>query len=116
MLPCLFCRPPHLQATPTPQEFVQYLIDLDPTSQHGRRFDSHFRPQWFTAYFCEADYDYIGRLETLQEDIENIRKSLNISEVNFPKLNIKLMSKLKIFRGQPNFPCTQALTTFPVVK
>ena len=74
-------REPHLQAIPTPREFVQYLLDLNPTSLQGRQFDVHFRPQWFLGYFCEADYNYIGRLETFQQDIDNIRRALNISEV-----------------------------------
>lgn len=86
----------HLQATPTPREFVQYLLDLYPVSNNGRRFDAHFRPQWISGYFCEAHYDYIGRLETFQKDTENIRKALKIPKVDKQNLKyLKTKKKLK---------------------
>ena len=72
--------PLHSGATPTPSEFVQYLV-MEEASSGVSHFDSHFKPQWFTGHFCEADYDYIGRMETFDQDVETIRTKLKIPEV-----------------------------------
>ena len=68
------------QATPTPREFVQYLIsEVETNGAAG--LDSHFKPQWITGCFCDANYDYIGTMETFSRDVENIRKILHIPTV-----------------------------------
>ena len=46
-------------------EFVQYFIH----SQHNNlRRDAHFVPNFEHCRPCEIDYDYIGKLETFEED------------------------------------------------
>jgi hypothetical protein len=76
----LSCSPKNILAIPTPSEFVYYLIS-EGRNKGASHFDAHFKPQWTTGYFCDTEYDYIGRMTTFSKDVANIRKILKIPEV-----------------------------------
>ena len=54
------------------------------------------------AHFCEADYDYFGRMETFEEDVEQIKKKLNIPDV-INVLLVNLLLSLSIYFLIDNF-------------
>lgn len=59
-------------------EFVEYFI----YSQNSNdRRDAHFVPSFEHCRPCEIDYDYIGKLETFQEDTFHILKKLNLENM-----------------------------------
>lgn len=59
------------------EEFVRYFIH----SQHNNmRRDAHFVPNFEHCRPCEIDYDYIGKLETFEEDTLFLLKELKLDE------------------------------------
>jgi hypothetical protein len=59
-------------------EFVEYFI----YSQNSNdRRDAHFVPSFEHCRPCEIDYDYIGKLETFQEDTFHILKKLGLENM-----------------------------------
>ena len=65
-------------------EFVQYIIYLH---KHKQRFDEHWAPYHTLIFPCQIKYDFIGKLENLEEETEQVLLSgfhLNSSNVKFP--------------------------------
>lgn len=59
------------------EEFIQYFIH----SQHNNmRRDAHFVPNFEHCRPCEIDYDYVGKLETFEEDTLFLLKELKLDE------------------------------------
>lgn len=59
------------------EEFVRYFIH----SQHNNmRRDAHFVPNFEHCRPCEIDYDYIGKLETFEEDTLFLLKDLKLDD------------------------------------
>ena len=64
-------------------EFVQYVSE--PDDQLLGRVDDHWRTVTNLCHPCHIRYDYIGKMETIEEDVNNI-----ISVIKTPVRKIKL--------------------------
>ncbi|XP_045199729.2 carbohydrate sulfotransferase 11-like isoform X2 [Mercenaria mercenaria] len=59
------------------EEFVRYFI----RSQHNNmRRDAHFVPNFEHCRPCEIDYEYVGKLETFEEDTIYLLKKLKLDD------------------------------------
>uniref|UniRef100_A0A8W8IVY5 Carbohydrate sulfotransferase n=2 Tax=Magallana TaxID=2171616 RepID=A0A8W8IVY5_MAGGI len=59
-------------------EFVEYFVY---SQNSNERRDAHFVPSFEHCRPCEIDYDYIGKLETFQEDTFHILKKLDLEDM-----------------------------------
>ena len=64
-------------------EFVKYVSEPDDQLSPG--LDNHWKAVDNLFHPCHIRYDYIGKMETIEEDVNNI-----ISVINTPVKNIKL--------------------------
>ncbi|XP_069023934.1 carbohydrate sulfotransferase 12-like isoform X1 [Embiotoca jacksoni] len=68
---------------PTFQQFITYL--LDPETERESIFNEHWRQVYRLCHPCQVKYDFIGRLETLETDAENLLKLLEVDDLlSFP--------------------------------
>ncbi|KAM3623303.1 uncharacterized protein V6R79_009766 [Siganus canaliculatus] len=68
---------------PTFQQFVSYL--LDPETEKENAFNEHWRQVHRLCHPCQVKYDFIGRLETLETDAEQLLRLLDVDRlVRFP--------------------------------
>ena len=66
-------------------EFIQYV--LDPLTTQSAEFNAHWRPCYQLCMPCVVRYDYIGKYETLAQDVRNVLRTLNVSHIHFPTYN-----------------------------
>ncbi|XP_077305272.1 carbohydrate sulfotransferase 12 [Lithobates pipiens] len=72
-----------LGAKPSFSQFIQYL--LDPRTEEQQPFNEHWRQIYRLCHPCQIDYDFIGKLETLDEDASQLLRQLNIDSLfQFP--------------------------------
>lgn len=62
---------------PTFSEFVDYLLSV-----HVTQFNDHWVPYWLHCHVCEMEYDIIGKMETITEDMEFIAKESGLAAAN----------------------------------
>ncbi|XP_067260878.1 carbohydrate sulfotransferase 12-like [Chanodichthys erythropterus] len=63
--------------------FIQYL--LDPQTEKERPFNEHWQQMYRLCHPCQIDYDFVGKLETLDEDTEHLLKILGLEKyIHFP--------------------------------
>ncbi|XP_071957779.1 carbohydrate sulfotransferase 11-like [Antedon mediterranea] len=63
------------------QEFAQYLTDPSEYSS----FDDHWEETYRICSPCKISYNFLGKLETINEDAKYILRSLNVSDtVTYP--------------------------------
>ncbi|XP_063056632.1 carbohydrate sulfotransferase 12-like [Engraulis encrasicolus] len=63
--------------------FIQYL--LDPNTERRHPYDIHWRQVHRMCHPCQINYDFVGNLETLDEDTEHLLRILRVDNVvNFP--------------------------------
>lgn len=63
--------------------FIQYL--LDPHTEKLAPFNEHWRQVYRLCHPCQIDYDFVGKLETLDEDAAQLLRSLKVdSQLHFP--------------------------------
>lgn len=75
--------------TPTFAHFVQYL--LDPDTERELPFNEHWRQVYRLCHPCQIDYDFVGHLETAEEDAEHLLRQLRVDNVvEFPTSNRNL--------------------------
>ncbi|XP_015232860.1 PREDICTED: carbohydrate sulfotransferase 12 [Cyprinodon variegatus] len=68
---------------PTFHQFITYL--LDPQTEKESIFNEHWRQVYRLCHPCQVKYDFIGRLETLETDSEQLLKLLKVDHlVRFP--------------------------------
>uniref|UniRef100_A0A3P9M7B9 Carbohydrate sulfotransferase n=1 Tax=Oryzias latipes TaxID=8090 RepID=A0A3P9M7B9_ORYLA len=68
---------------PTFQQFIAYL--LDPETEKDGIFNEHWRQVYRLCHPCQVKYDFIGHLETLEEDTERLLKILKVDHLlHFP--------------------------------
>ncbi|KAM9472447.1 carbohydrate sulfotransferase 12-like [Salvelinus alpinus] len=68
---------------PSFSEFVQYL--LDPQTESDAPFNEHWRQVYRLCHPCQIQYDFVGQLETVQEDAEQLLRVLKVDNVvDFP--------------------------------
>ena len=62
---------------PTFSEFVDYLLRT-PVDQ----YNDHWVPYWLHCHLCEIEYDVIGKMETINEDIDFITEKSGLAALN----------------------------------
>ncbi|XDV14683.1 hypothetical protein PO909_014896 [Leuciscus waleckii] len=63
--------------------FIQYL--LDPQTEKKNPFNEHWQQMYRLCHPCQIDYDFIGKLETLDEDTEHLLRILGLDKyIHFP--------------------------------
>ncbi|KAL1005206.1 hypothetical protein UPYG_G00056010 [Umbra pygmaea] len=71
---------------PSFSEFVQYL--LDPETERTQPFNEHWRQVYRLCHPCQIHYDFIGTLENLEEDSDQLLRILGVEdEISFPTSN-----------------------------
>lgn len=64
-------------------EFIRFLLDRK-TEQGG--YNEHWRPFFDLCYPCHIHYNFIGKYESLDEDVEGLLKLLQVDDwIRFPK-------------------------------
>lgn len=68
---------------PTFQQFITYL--LDPETERENIFNEHWRQVYRLCHPCQVKYDFIGKLETLETDAEDLLKLMEVDHLlRFP--------------------------------
>lgn len=68
---------------PTFAQFVHYL--LDPQTEKDMPFNEHWRQVYRLCHPCQIQYDFVGHLETADEDAEHLLRLLRVDNVvEFP--------------------------------
>ena len=62
---------------PTFSEFVEYLLRT-PVDQ----YNDHWVPYWLHCHICDIEYDVIGKMETINEDIDFITEQSGLAAFN----------------------------------
>ncbi|KAK9980672.1 hypothetical protein ABG768_000263 [Culter alburnus] len=63
--------------------FIQCL--LDPQTEKEKPFNEHWQQMYRLCHPCQIDYDFVGKLETLDEDTEHLLKILGLEKyIHFP--------------------------------
>nr|XP_033769953.1 LOW QUALITY PROTEIN: carbohydrate sulfotransferase 12-like [Geotrypetes seraphini] len=64
-------------------KFIQYL--LDPLTEKKSPFNEHWRQVYRLCHPCQIEYDFIGKLETLDEDAVELLRLLGVDkQFHFP--------------------------------
>ncbi|XP_016106139.1 carbohydrate sulfotransferase 12-like [Sinocyclocheilus grahami] len=64
--------------------FIKYL--LDPQTEEEKPFNEHWQQMYRLCHPCQIEYDFVGKLETLDEDTEHLLKILGMeNQVRFPQ-------------------------------
>lgn len=67
----------------TLNEFIQYVISLRKTRKEP--FNSHWDNFYKLCFPCLVDYDFIGKFDSLNEDIHSVLKHLGVeNQIHFP--------------------------------
>ncbi|KAM9305997.1 carbohydrate sulfotransferase 12 [Gastrophryne carolinensis] len=70
-------------AIPTFAQFIQYLLDA--RTEEQKPFNEHWRQVYRLCHPCQIDYDFVGKLETLDEDALQLLRQLDIDSLfQFP--------------------------------
>ncbi|XP_063041344.1 carbohydrate sulfotransferase 12 [Engraulis encrasicolus] len=68
---------------PTFTNFLQYI--LDPNTEKSAPYNEHWRQVHRMCHPCQINYDFVGKLETLDEDVEHLLRILRVDNVvQFP--------------------------------
>ncbi|XP_064171693.1 carbohydrate sulfotransferase 12-like [Anguilla rostrata] len=68
---------------PSFSHFIQYL--LDPKTEKQRPFNEHWKQVYRLCHPCQIKYDFIGKLETVDEDAEHLLRILQVDNIiHFP--------------------------------
>lgn len=62
------------------KEFADYIIDL-PRSRHQRKFNGHWKSVFDICLPCNIEYDFIGKLETFQDDIKLLTNKTSLGRI-----------------------------------
>ncbi|XP_069133790.1 carbohydrate sulfotransferase 14-like [Argopecten irradians] len=66
-------------------EFIQHVIESETSGKHR---NPHWYPMFDGCRPCRLQYDFIGKIESFKEDLENLLKSQNLQEVvDISKMN-----------------------------
>ncbi|CAH2307316.1 carbohydrate sulfotransferase 12 [Pelobates cultripes] len=68
---------------PSFSQFIQYL--LDEKTEEQKPFNEHWRQIYRLCHPCQIEYDFVGKLESLDEDAALLLRQLNIDSLfQFP--------------------------------
>ncbi|XP_029594458.1 carbohydrate sulfotransferase 12 [Salmo trutta] len=71
---------------PSFSEFVRYL--LDPQTEQEQPFNEHWRQVYRLCHPCQIQYDFIGTLENLEDDSDQLLRILGLEDqIKFPSSN-----------------------------
>ncbi|XP_012987032.3 carbohydrate sulfotransferase 12 [Esox lucius] len=71
---------------PSFSEFVKYL--LDPETEQKQPFNEHWRQVYRLCHPCQIQYDFIGTLENLEADSDQLLRILGLEDqIDFPPSN-----------------------------
>ena len=71
------------------EEFVRYAIDTHPAKQN-----EHWQPYGQLCSFCNINYDFIGKYETLENDARFVLNRIGARQIKFPRTSfVKSSSK-----------------------
>ena len=70
-----------LERPPNPEEFIQYILNLA-DSVGIQNLNKHIRPMWTMCPFCSIQFDVIGHLEEMDEDVTFILSTMNLTVIN----------------------------------
>ncbi|CAB1344105.1 unnamed protein product [Coregonus sp. 'balchen'] len=71
---------------PSFSEFVRYL--LDPQTEQEQPFNEHWRQVYRLCHPCQIQYDFIGTLENLEDDSDQLLRILGLEDqIKFPPSN-----------------------------
>ena len=62
---------------PTFSQFVDYLL-----REEVKEYNDHWVPYWLHCHVCEMEYDVIGKMETLEEDMNFIAETSGLASTN----------------------------------
>uniref|UniRef100_A0A8C2FXW6 Carbohydrate sulfotransferase n=1 Tax=Cyprinus carpio TaxID=7962 RepID=A0A8C2FXW6_CYPCA len=63
--------------------FIKYL--LDPQTEEENPFNEHWQQMYRLCHPCQIEYDFVGKLETLDDDTEHLLKILGLNNyIHFP--------------------------------
>ncbi|KAJ3600519.1 hypothetical protein NHX12_031500 [Muraenolepis orangiensis] len=80
---------------PSFSQFVQYLLDSE-TEKHAP-FNEHWRQAYRLCHPCQIQYDFVGHLETQDEDAEHLLRQLRVDNiVEFPASLKNLSASLSV--------------------
>ncbi|XP_063056376.1 carbohydrate sulfotransferase 12-like [Engraulis encrasicolus] len=85
--------------------FIQYL--LDPETEKLVPYEPHWKQVYRMCHPCQINYDFVGKLETQNEDAEHLLRTLGVDNlVNFPVSNRILTKNTWITDYFANIPHT----------
>jgi hypothetical protein len=84
------------QWVPTFEQFIEVLEEQEP-----RWMDPHWRPQHLNLMHPLVEYDFIGRLENFEADLERVREATGMPVVPMPVRNVRPRSE-SLFDGRPD--------------
>ncbi|XP_076872256.1 carbohydrate sulfotransferase 12-like [Brachyhypopomus gauderio] len=68
---------------PSFPDFIHYLLDLPDDNAHA--FQEHWRQTYHLCHPCQIKYDFVGKMETMQEDARHLLRVLEVDHmVSFP--------------------------------
>ncbi|XP_075421723.1 carbohydrate sulfotransferase 12 [Ascaphus truei] len=68
---------------PSFPQFIQYLLDA--RTEEQKPFNEHWRQVYRLCHPCQIEYDFIGKLESLDEDTAHLLQHLNVDSLfQFP--------------------------------
>ena len=65
----------------TIDQFMKYLIDKNPSSIPR---NEHWEPYWSLCYPCDIDYDYMLKLDSIEEESSYLFDKLNVKDIHYP--------------------------------
>jgi hypothetical protein len=79
--------------------FEQFIAALE--QQEPRRMDPHWRPQHLNLMHPLVEYDFIGRLENFEADLERVREATGMPVIPMQVRNVRPRSE-SLFDGRPD--------------
>jgi hypothetical protein len=86
----------HPRWVPTFEQFITALEEQEP-----RRMDPHWRPQHLNLMHPLIEYDFIGRLENFEADLERVREATGMPVIPIQVRNARPPTK-SLFDGRPD--------------
>ena len=68
-------------------EFVKYLTLASNDSKMSEDFDNHWRPAYYLCHPCDLKYDFIMKVETLENDLKHFTKYIVKQNIHISHLN-----------------------------
>ncbi|XP_030628281.1 carbohydrate sulfotransferase 12-like [Chanos chanos] len=88
---------------PSFSNFIQYVTD--PETVKHRAFDEHWRQMYRLCHPCQINYDFIGKMETIEEDSEHLLRILRVDNiVSLPPGNTNRTAESWVREWYANIP------------